>query len=79
VQVDADLCQGHAVCVSEAPEVFRIDARTGKVALVDDQPPEELRAKIEAAARYCPTRAISLGGSPAAAAFPVAPSGRGQE
>ena len=29
VRVDADLCQGHGVCAGEAPEVFRVDPKTG--------------------------------------------------
>ena len=60
VRVDADLCQGHGVCAGEAPEVFRVDPRTGKVELLLERPPEALRARIEKAVRYCPTRALSL-------------------
>jgi ferredoxin len=56
-----DLCQGHGVCVFEAPEVFRVDPATGKVELLQERPPEALRPRIEAAVRYCPTSALSLG------------------
>jgi sterol 14-demethylase len=57
--VDRDLCQGHAVCVGEAPELFRI-GDDGKTTLLVERPPAELHAKAAAAARYCPTRAIRV-------------------
>ena len=63
VVVDLDLCQGHAVCESEAPEVFRVVDRPGEYARVEvilERPPEELRTRAEAAARYCPNRVISI-------------------
>jgi sterol 14-demethylase len=60
VTVDLDLCQGHAVCVSECPEVFRIDAKTKQVELLDATPPPALRSKLDAAIRHCPTRAIRV-------------------
>ena len=60
VRVDADLCQGHGVCAGEAPEVFRVDPKTGRVELLMERPPEALRARVEKAVRYCPTRALSI-------------------
>ena len=63
VRVDLDLCQGHSVCLGEAPEIFRVVDRPGDYARVEvilERPPEELRAKAEAAARYCPNRVISI-------------------
>ena len=63
VVVDLDLCQGHAVCQGEAPEIFRVVDRPGDYARVEvilERPPEELRASAEAAARYCPNRVITL-------------------
>jgi sterol 14-demethylase len=60
VKVDLDLCQGHAVCVSEAPEVFAIDPATNRVRLLQENPDPALRAKVEAAVQYCPTRALSI-------------------
>jgi sterol 14-demethylase len=60
VRVDLDLCQGHGVCVSEAPEVFALDPKELKVRVLDEQPVPALRAKVEAAVRHCPTRAISI-------------------
>jgi len=42
----------------EAPEVFDLDEDLGKVLLLQENPPEELRAKTESAARGCPAKAI---------------------
>lgn len=61
--VDADLCQGHSVCKDEAPEVFDvIEDSDGypKVKLLIEEPSEDLRAKVEAAAKYCPNRVITI-------------------
>ncbi|MEU4228669.1 ferredoxin [Nonomuraea sp. NPDC026600] len=58
VVADLDLCQGHAVCELEAPEVFEVP-RKGKVRVLDPSPPESMREQVEAAIRYCPTRALS--------------------
>jgi len=57
VVLDRDLCQGHAVCVGEAPEVFRLGA-DGKVEAITTEPAAALHAKVRAAEKYCPTRAI---------------------
>ncbi len=63
IRVDPDLCQGHAVCMGEAPEIFEVERNEegeDKVVLRMSQPPPELRAKLEAAVRHCPTRAPSI-------------------
>jgi len=60
IKVDFDLCQGHGVCQSEAPEVFRVDEKAGAVVVLDERPPESLRSKVAHAATYCPTRAITV-------------------
>jgi sterol 14-demethylase len=57
LSLDRDLCQGHAVCVGEAPEVFDI-AEDGKVRLLCERPGPALREKVLNAERYCPTRTI---------------------
>ncbi|MDH3201382.1 MAG: ferredoxin [Myxococcales bacterium] len=61
IKVDFDLCQGHAVCMGEAPGVFEVDDK-GFLTILQDHPPEDLRAKVEQAVKYCPTGAISLEG-----------------
>ena len=63
VKVDLELCQGHALCQEEAPEVFRVKERPGQydqVELREERPPEALRKKVEAAARHCPNRVITV-------------------
>jgi sterol 14-demethylase len=60
VVVDRDLCQGHGVCAGEAPEAFQVDPKTGALVVLRETVTPELRAKLEAAVRHCPTRALSL-------------------
>ena len=59
VEVDDDLCQGHAMCELEAPEVFKVPKR-GTVEILDHEPPDELREDVERAAEMCPTQAIFI-------------------
>ncbi|MBC7303443.1 MAG: ferredoxin [Nocardia sp.] len=59
VEVDLDLCQGHGVCQDEAPAVFTVPKR-GPVQIVDATPNAAQRQAVEAAVRYCPTRALSI-------------------
>ena len=59
VSVDLDLCQGHGVCESEAPTVFRL-AKNAAVTILDESPGEQLRARSRAAVRYCPTSALRI-------------------
>lgn len=60
VRVDRDLCQGHAVCASEAPEVFALSPKDQKVVLKVARPPAELHEKVRAAARFCPNHVIRI-------------------
>lgn len=59
VLIDWDLCQGHANCTGDAPEVFHVDD-DGKLHVLVEEPGEELRSKVELAVRYCPAGAISI-------------------
>jgi ferredoxin len=59
VKVDFDLCQGHGACEGEAPEVFELDA-AGKLTVLQEEPPEELREAVLLARKYCPTMAITV-------------------
>ena len=63
VIVDRELCQGHSVCMLEAPEVFRVnpsDTHYAKVEVILIHPPERLREQVVNAARYCPNRVITI-------------------
>jgi sterol 14-demethylase len=59
VVCDLDLCQSHAACMGEAPEVFRV-GRVGKVSLIQECPSPELRTKVEAAVKHCPTGTLRI-------------------
>jgi sterol 14-demethylase len=59
VVVDRDLCQGHGVCESEAPEVFSV-SKQGVVTILDDSPPDTARSQVELAVSYCPTGALRI-------------------
>ena len=59
IRIDRDLCQGHAVCVGEAPELFAV-GKDGKVMLKVARPPAELHEKARRAEQYCPTRTIRI-------------------
>ena len=59
IEVDLDLCQGHAMCELEAPDYFRVPKR-GTVEIIDADPPDDVRAEIERAVESCPTRALSV-------------------
>ncbi len=58
IEVDLDLCQGHAVCQAESPEIFSVP-KHGKAQLLR-APDDRDRADVENAVRYCPTQALSV-------------------
>jgi ferredoxin len=57
VEIDRDLCMGSGNCVYEAPGVFNLDDDT--VAFVVD-PAAAPEDRVLAAARQCPTHAITI-------------------
>jgi ferredoxin len=59
IEVDLDLCQGHAICEMEAPAVFTVPKK-GQVKIIDPEPPESERRNVVAAVRFCPTQALRL-------------------
>jgi ferredoxin len=62
VIADLDLCQGHQMCLIEAPEVFGFDEAEDHVVVLAEQPDESLRTKVDQAVRYCPAMALSVEG-----------------
>ncbi len=63
VAIDRELCQGHGVCMGEAPEIFLVVERAGdygQARLLLDPLPDEMRAQAEAAVRFCPNRALKI-------------------
>ncbi|MCU1375772.1 MAG: ferredoxin [Actinomycetia bacterium] len=59
VVVDFDLCESNALCMDAAPEVFEV-RDDDFLYILDENPPESLRAKVEQAARVCPKQAIKI-------------------
>ena len=59
VIVDYDLCVGHSRCQQAAPEVFEVRDDDKSYVLMEPVP-EELRPKVECAARLCPRQAITV-------------------
>jgi sterol 14-demethylase len=57
--LDRELCQGHATCMTEAPELFHVD-EAGNVTVLQENPPLELLAKAGLAEKYCPSKAIKI-------------------
>jgi ferredoxin len=61
VVVDFDKCESNAVCMAAAPEVFEV-RDDNFLYVLQEEPPEELRGKVEEAAATCPTGAITIEG-----------------
>ena len=59
VVVDFDRCQSNAVCMGIAPDIFEV-RDDGFLYILQENPPESARAKVEEAVRSCPTQAISI-------------------
>jgi ferredoxin len=61
VVVNYDLCESNAVCMAVAPEVFEV-RDDDFLYVLQEEPAEELRGKVEEAARRCPKQAITVEG-----------------
>ena len=61
VVVDFDLCESNAVCMNIAPEVFEV-RDDDFLYVLQEEPDEGLRAKVEEAVARCPKQAIALEG-----------------
>jgi ferredoxin len=59
--VDFEVCQSHGLCMQSAPEVFEL-RDDGFLYILQENPPESLRGKVQTAVRECPTGAIKLEG-----------------
>ena len=59
VVVDYDLCESNALCMAAAPEVFEV-RDDDFLYVLQEKPPDALRAKCEEAARVCPKQAITI-------------------
>ena len=59
VVVDYDLCESNAVCMGIAPEVFEV-RDDDNLYVLQEEPSEDLRPKVEEAVRRCPKQAIAV-------------------
>jgi ferredoxin len=59
ITVDRDLCQGHGVCESEAPDVFSV-SKKGVLTILHESFDPDLPEAVELAVSYCPTRALRI-------------------
>jgi ferredoxin len=59
VNVNFDLCESNAICMGIAPEVFEV-REDNFLYILDENPPEALRPKLEDAVASCPRAAIKL-------------------
>ena len=59
VVVDFDLCESNALCMAAAPEVFEV-RDDDYLYVLNETPPDDLRPKVEEAARRCPKAAITI-------------------
>ena len=59
ITVDRDLCQGHGVCETEAPGIFRV-GKDSQVELLLPSPPDDRRDEVVTAVRFCPTSALTI-------------------
>ena len=59
VVVDYDLCESNALCMEAAPEVFEV-RDDDFLYILQEEPDEALRGKVEEAVARCPKQAISI-------------------
>ncbi|HEX5614844.1 MAG TPA: ferredoxin [Acidimicrobiia bacterium] len=59
VVVDFDRCESNALCMAAAPAVFEV-REDDFLYVLQEHPPDELRAACDEAARVCPKQAITI-------------------
>lgn len=59
VVVDFDKCESNALCMAAAPEVFEV-REDDFLYVLQEEPADDLRAKVEEAVRVCPKQAITI-------------------
>lgn len=61
IVVDYDLCESNAICMGIAPDVFEV-RDDDFLYLLNENPDESYRAKMEEAVQRCPKQAIRIEG-----------------
>ena len=59
IVVDYDVCESNAVCMAVAPEIFEV-REDDFLYVLNENPDEDQRAKVEESALRCPKQAISI-------------------
>ncbi len=59
IEVDLLKCESNGMCVSHAPEVFEVDDED-VLQILQPEPDEALRAKVEMAVKFCPKQALTI-------------------
>lgn len=59
VVVDYDLCEANAICMQQAPEIFRVEEDDTLTVLLEEVP-GDLQDKARESERLCPRQAIKL-------------------
>jgi len=59
VTVDFDVCASTGACMQVCPEVFEVRS-DGYLYILQEEPPDSLREKVQQAAELCPTAAITV-------------------
>ena len=59
INVNYDLCTSNAVCMGVAPELFEV-RDDGYLYVLDENPSEDLRGKLEEAVKGSPNGAIAI-------------------
>jgi ferredoxin len=60
VVLDTALCQGHGMCVLEAPDVFALAKHATTVTIHAEAIDEAGLEDVKQAVKYCPNAALSL-------------------
>ena len=61
ISVNYDLCESNALCCFAAPAIFEV-REDELLYVLDDNPPETMRAEVHEAINACPKRAITIDG-----------------
>lgn len=59
INIDRQLCQGHAMCMGEAPDLFQVDSQN-ILHIPNTTPALATLEKAQRAARHCPNQAIQI-------------------
>ncbi len=65
IAVNPGRCQGHALCLAAAPDLFDFDDEAGRARPYDDVLPREHLGAARNAASACPEQAVILSDQPA--------------